>query len=377
MPIDLTTLLLLGGLFFTAVIGDAAFFGDPLQVQVTLPAKLVEQGVTQEGAEDVFASEVGRLGRLASIVRTPTIQVTSRKSVLSALAQPFNLGDVVIAVQHQVGRDVVDIHAMATLNEDGKGLTMIVLVDPPHEPSINFSLEQPDGNVLALLRLTARETMERVAPYRAALADMVDAYQGDATGTTRARMVATRALAAPWVEQRATERVMLYNVLALVALSDGKIPDALQSLANADRIHGADDAAHGILGLNRAFIALSQRQPARARADYVQALARINAGDLPGLRALLFVTAGLVAWSEGDTAQAEQLLRRAAAADPQSSLPYLYLSRLLTAQGRAAEAAAAEAVADAKPPFDHRVPALAVTEYLVDPVRGGFEKRAD
>ncbi|MFO1059659.1 MAG: hypothetical protein U1E53_22165 [Dongiaceae bacterium] len=377
MPTDLSTLLLLGGLFFSAVIGDAAFFGDPLQVQVTLPAKLVEQGVTEDGAEDVFSSEVGRLGQLASVVTTPTIQVTSRKSVLSALAEPFNLGDVVIALQHQVGREVVEVHAMATESDDGKGLAMIVLVDLPHEPSMNFSLEQPDGNVLVLLRRTARETMERVAPYRAALADLSDSYHGDAAAMARAREVAREALAMPYSEHRATERVMLHNLLALIALSEGKLPEAQQALADGEQVPAAEPGARSMLALNRAFIALSEKRSADARDDYVRALNEVRGVDLPGLRSLLFVTAGLVAWSEGDVAQAEDLLRRAAVADTDSGLPYRYLARLLAARGETAQAAAAKAAAVARPPFDHPIPALAISEYLVDPVNGGFEKRTE
>ena len=53
MPIDLTTLALVAGLFFGAVIGDAALFGDPLRLQISVPTRLADGGFTEEAAEQM------------------------------------------------------------------------------------------------------------------------------------------------------------------------------------------------------------------------------------------------------------------------------------------------------------------------------------
>src|SRR5690349_3871631 len=107
MPVDVTTLALVFGLFFGAVIGDAALFGDPLRVQIGVPSRLADAGFPEEVAERIFATEAARIGEVQSIVPTPSVQISSSPSIFAAMAKPLNLEDLVVTLQHQVGRDVV------------------------------------------------------------------------------------------------------------------------------------------------------------------------------------------------------------------------------------------------------------------------------
>jgi hypothetical protein len=88
MP-DLTSLIVIAGLFLGLVIGDAARFGDAVQVQVSVPTRLADTGFTGAAAEQVFAAQVAELGQagfssVRSIVQTPSVQVSTRTTVLAA-----------------------------------------------------------------------------------------------------------------------------------------------------------------------------------------------------------------------------------------------------------------------------------------------------
>src|SRR4029077_6978306 len=133
MPvIAFTTLLIAAGLFFGLVIGDATLLGNPLRVQIAVPAKLVETGFTEAVAERLFLSEAARVGRVLSIVRTPGVEISSRGSVLAAVAKPLSLDQVVIALQNRVGIDVISVEA-AVLDKEGGGLEMVIFVTKPDE----------------------------------------------------------------------------------------------------------------------------------------------------------------------------------------------------------------------------------------------------
>src|SRR5215470_9996157 len=311
MPIDLSTLAILAGLFFGSVIGDAVLFGDKLQVHITVPDKLVAAGFTQEAAEQLFLAEVARVGQVPSIVHTPEADVNSRPSVLEALVRPLKLTEVVSSLQYQLGYDSVMVHCALIEGAAGPGLQMVVVVSQPNEPPVNMKLSQPDGDAAALVERGSRLALEMVSPYRVALTDFWDGRHGDAAQLAHAKEVADGALNQPWDADRATERVMLRNLLALTALRTGDFATAAAQYKLSDTIPGAMPAAYGTVALNRAFVAVAERRPTDAVAQYKQGVQLSTDVRLPGYAADLTLLGGLVAWSAGDTAQAERLIRRA------------------------------------------------------------------
>jgi len=375
MPvIDFTTLLLIAGLFFGMVIGDATLFGDPLRIQIAVPAKLAETGFTEAVAERLFLSEAARIGRAMSIVRTPGVEVSSQGSVFAAVAKPLSLDQVVVALQSRVGFDVISVDG-AVLDKAGGGLEMVIFVSRPDEPLTKIKLAQPDGNPVALVEHGSHSVLEEVSPYRVALTEFSDALGRNGASPTEAKATASRAVARPWVASHATERVMLHNLLALTALLEGDFAGGQAQFDLTDAILQAAPAAHGTVALNRAFVAVAQKRPAEALAYYNIGLEKSAGIALPGYNAKIDTLAGLVAWSRGDTERAEQLFRIAIATRPNDEAPHVYLAQLLAAKGDAAGGAAERIAAGNSHRFGFEIPALAQSEFWVDPVKGGLKRR--
>ena len=168
---------------------------------------------------------------------------------------------------------------------------------------------------------------------------------------------------------------MLHNLLGLTALRDGDFAAAEAHFGASDVIPDALPASHGIVALNRAFAAVAQRRPADAVAQFKEGV-RLGAGvELPSYAARIAMLGGLVAWSAGDAKQAEALLRKAADSLPYSQAAHTYLAQLLASRGDATGAAAEIAVAAGSRSFNVEIPALAQSDFWVDPVNGGVKLR--
>jgi hypothetical protein len=376
MPvIDFSTLLLAAAIFFGIVIGDATLFGDPLRVQIAVPTKLSDTGFTEAVAERLFLSEAAHVARALSIVRTPSVEVSSRQSVLAAAAKPLSLDQVVVALQNRVGIDVIAVDAAVLEKKDG-GLEMVIFVTKPNAALAKIKLTQPDGNPVALVEHGSAAVLEEVSPYRVALTAFTDAVRRDAALPTKAKATASRAVTRPFLAAHATERVMLYNLLGLIALFEDDFAGASAQFDMAAAIPEAAAAARGTVALNRAFVAVAQQRPAAALAYYTAGRADSIGVVLPGYDAKINTLAGLVAWSRGDIERAERLFRLASASRAADEAPHFYLAKLLEAKGDAAGAAVERAAAANSHRFGVEIPALAQSEFWVDPVKGGLKRRS-
>src|SRR5438552_7550190 len=190
MPIDLSTLAILAGLFFGSVVGDAVLFGNQLQVHITVPEKLVAAGFTEETAEQLFLAEVMRVSQVPSIVNTPEAEINSRPTVLEALVKPLQLGDVVSSLQYQLGYNAITIHGAVIEGAAAPGLQMVVVVNQPNEAPATIKLAEPDGDAAALVERGSRRALELVSPYRVALTDFWDGRYGDTAALAHAKEVA-------------------------------------------------------------------------------------------------------------------------------------------------------------------------------------------
>ena len=377
MPIDLSTLAILAGLFFSAVVGDAVLFGDPLQVQITVPAKLVDEGFTEATAEQLFVAEVAHIAQTASIVHTPEVHASSRVSVLAALAKPLGLDGVVVSLQSQLGREMVTVQGALLSGAAPGSLDMVIFVTQPLEPMAKIKLTQADGNPTLLVERGSQMVLEEVAPYRVAVTEFAEAIDGDSAALARARGVATRALARPLVATGGTERFMLRNLLGLCALLDGDMAAAEELFSTTQRIASAPPApgAEGTIALNRAFVAVAQRKPKDAVAHFKAGQALSTGITVQGYQARIATIGGLVAWSTGDTGKAEAWFRESIAEYPADEAPHIYLAQLLAQKGDLAGAAAERAAAAAVQRFEIDIPALALSDFWVDPVQGGLKIR--
>jgi Flp pilus assembly protein TadD len=168
---------------------------------------------------------------------------------------------------------------------------------------------------------------------------------------------------------------MLHNLLALLAVVDGDMAGAETQFRMADLIPGALPGAYGTVSLNRALLAVGARQPAEARRWFQKGQAETKTVHLPGWGAQMSMLSALIAWSDGNQAQAETLLRSAIAAQPTDQKPHAYLAELLAAHGDTAGAAEQRAEALAMRQLTPRIPSLAQSEFWVDPANGGLQLR--
>lgn len=361
-------------LFLGVVVGNAALFGDTLFATVTVPQSLTSIGLTQTTAERMFVTNVAHYLKVPSLLQTPSVTSSSAQNLPMAMAKPFNLQDVVYAIQTSVRSDSVNVSASIVNAEKGGGLLMYLLINNPPDPPTATVLHQPDGDPEALIAQAARRTMEIAAPFRVANSDMAAALSGDKTGMARAKATAIGGLAEPWDPRISgvTEVVMLHNLLAIIAMINGDKADAQNHCAVGLNTQGAEPAAYGLIWLNQAFFAIAERNTHEANRLYDKGSAAVRHVRSQGLQMRVLSLGGIIAWISGDLPEAERRFRSAIATGAGDSEPHRYLALLLTQQGNLAEAKQQQEIAALTRFADSRYPSLAHTYLSLDPAKPGF-----
>jgi hypothetical protein len=372
--LDLTSLIVIVGLFFGVAVGNAALFSDPVQVQISIPSKVSDGGFTESAAEQVFAVQVAEMGQALSIVDTPSVQLSTRPTIMAALAKPLNLGKLVAAIQNEAGIDVVTVHGVMMVEDSGKRLDMVTVISMPRQTPVQFTLSEEGGNAITLVQRAAEGSMAWVAPYRLALTYFVRGMHGDAESVARAKDAATTAIARPWIPERPTEHVMLHNLLALMALLDGDVEAAEAQLRVADTIPGADTKARGYIALSQTFLDVAAGRAAEAEGHFNAGKAMTDSVRLRGWSARVTQLGALVAWSRGDMARAERMLRDTIADMPESETGHYYLAQLLEARGDMMGAAAERIIAANSHRLDNDFQSMPLSLFWVDPVHGGMRR---
>lgn len=370
--IDLTSLVFLGATLLGLIIGDAALYGRAVRVDLSVPQQMTATGFSDTTAEALFLAELNRVGRSASVVATPNIESAHQPSILSALGRSLNLDPVVMAVQARIGVATISVYGAIVARPDTPGLEMYAVLTFPNADATRLVLNQPDGDPATLIQRMARQVSERVAPYRTALADYRDGLDGETAKFDSAREAAETALSRPWIPSVGTQRVMLHNLLAMMALVRNDREEAERQFDLSDPVPDAAPASHGTVMLNRAFLAVVDRDPEAARNFYHRGRDMSVDVAVPHYHGLLNLTHALVLWSERKLDHAEAMLRQMIAALPNDDLPYLYLAALLRTRGRLGEVAPMEREARARRPYRDVIPALAITTFTTDPSVGGY-----
>lgn len=375
---DLTTLLTVVGLFLSVVAGNAAIFGESLYASIAVPNTLSNGGFDKATAEKVFAAELAWYTRLPSILPTPNVSVSSSPSFTMALAKPLQLQDVVLAIQTQIRQDVVSANGAIMQDGGGKGLSMIMVINAPPDPPATLTLSQPDGDPRALLKTAAREAMIIIAPYRVALSDLAGALHYDPDAFEKAEATAKRGLNQPWdfSEQNATELALLQNLLGVLAIRKRDGTEARHRFRLASSIPNAHHHAYGLVRMNEAFLALTERRTADA------AIAFAAGNDILGregrdlLTGRIMVLEALIAWQAGDLARAEKLLRESMDTLGTEIEPHYYLSRMAIDRGDTATAHAELAMAHIAARLDKHYASLAHTILAIDVRTGALDPNA-
>jgi hypothetical protein len=245
----------------------------------------------------------------------------------------------------------------------------------PRQPPVQFTLSEEGGDAIALVQRAAERSMEWVAPYRLALTYFVRSVHGDTASLASAKDTATKAIARPWIPERATEHVMLHNLLALMALLDGDAEGARAQLGLTDVIPGADAKSRGYIELTRSFLDVADGHAADAERHFNIGKAMTDSVRLRGWSARVTMLGGLVAWSRGDLGLAERMLRQCIAEMPEAEAGHYYLARLLEAGGDTMGAAAERVIAANSHRLDNDLLSMPQSLFWVDPVNGGLRRR--
>jgi hypothetical protein len=373
LPFDFTSLFLLAGMAISLIAGEAAMYGDTLTLHIGVSPKIAQGGFDTAAAEQIFIAESARIVRGESIIPTPTLRVSSRPTVMSALAAPLQLAPVIGALQDDFGYDRLVVNA-AVLSGTGDSLRMLIVVQQPRQTPEQIDVTRTDGDPAALVRRGADATMARVSPYRVAQANYVRGLDDEPAALQEAKETATRYLARPWEPARASERAMLHNLLAMLALIDGQIPAAEGELSQVDPIPGVLPQARAVVALNRAFLAVAAKRPTEALSFFQAGEKLAPSISLPNVGARITTLSGLVSWSGGDVVEAEKSFRAAIAALPSDEGPHVYLAQLLAAKGDEAGAQKEREAGAATHPFDVEIPVFAQSIFWVDPVNGGIKR---
>jgi hypothetical protein len=373
--VDLTTLITVAGVLLGLIVGDAAFLGEALHVTISIPTKLESEGLSKATAEQLFAAELNRYTQIKSPIATPSVDTSSAPSWPVALARPLQLEELVYSIQASV-RDygVVSVTGSVVADQQGAGLKMFMVISNPPDPPVARSLLQPDGSANALIAKAARETMVAIGPFKVAITDFEDGLSGDPAGFERSKETIAIGLMQPWDprEAGATETAMLINLRGMLAIRDGDMAAAENDFVLGKTIPGANQQAYVVMALNQAFLAIADQRPVAAALHCREAVAYGHPLQPRSMTSRLRVLSGLIAWSEGNLAAAEQDFRAAIAISDDTQMPHRYLAALMAARGDAAGAEAERNAAIAARRFDPKSPSVAQTLFQLDPVHGGY-----
>ncbi|MGE0225830.1 MAG: hypothetical protein AB7F35_28255 [Acetobacteraceae bacterium] len=371
---DIGTILLLASLLMGAVIGDAALFGKTMRVHFTLPASVTSQGMTQEAAEQIFISEFARLADIAYILPFPTIAQANKDSLLSVVAKPLKIDPVVEVVQGKFGSDMVSMK-FAMVNGPGSGeITLLSMVTNANGQPLRFSISGPEREPDRLVEAMARRIASETLPYRVALSDYEQGVRGDPTGFERAKALCEKALAHGFDRSTATQRVMLYNTLGLIAVHHNDLAAAERLWTTGMQVPYANGTAYAIIAANRAFLAIARRDPVQARAMHDTAMSLRTLPYLAYFDHHLEMLDSLITWAEGDLTAADDglaMVGQRLVADTALT----YRAHLAAVRGRTEEAQVMAERAVFLKTLKHIHPDLAGSVFWVNPAEGGIELR--
>jgi hypothetical protein len=356
------------------VAADSAMRGNVLNVDITVPPKIVQTGFDSDTVERIFIAEAERFTEIQSIIPAPALRISSKPDLLTAMATPIRLDNAVGALQDQFGYNRMEVHA--SIIADGTNpLRILMVIEQPYRPAERILLTQADGDADALVRRAAGATMIQISPYRSALSEYSRGIHGDPAQLAVVKEIATRDLMRSWDPNRASQRAMLRNLLALLALIEGDMARAKHLLEQVDSMPDVLPEARGIVMLNRTFLAVAEKRSEDARSLLAIGTQLAGGIQLNNTPARIETLRGLVAWSGGDMVQAEQSFRHAIMMLPVDEGPHRYLANILTLQGDEAGAAKERAASAMASPYEVEIPGLAQSVFWVDPINGGITRR--
>jgi hypothetical protein len=363
VSMELATIGLLSAIVFGLIAGDAVISANTMAVGIGLPPTVQQSGLTRQSAEEIFVTELSRIAAIPSGVPVPVPRVSSRRTVIGALAEPLKLTDLTIALQDLFGLE--PIRVSATMMQRGNGLVMEAIVAQEGHPLQRLSFERPDGDAVALIRHAAISTFAEIAPFRVTLAQLRDVLQDPQMDVRPIRAQAERLLQRDWGVDSDIERSALHSLVSVLALLHGDVEGAQAEIRRADAIEGALPTARTFYALNGSFVGLLQGDMRLAERELNRATQTPMQQIIPVFPAYIEVQRGLISWADGKIDDADAAFQRALVIDPRNNVAMTY--RHWVAQSRLGvppDAADRPPVAST---FSPQIPGLMASAFLLDP----------
>jgi hypothetical protein len=360
---ELATIGLLSAIVFGLIAGDAVISANTMAVGIGLPPAVQQSGLTRQSAEEIFVTELSRIAAIPSGVPVPAPRVSSRRTVIGALAEPLKLTDVTIALQDLFGLE--PIRVSATVIQRGDGLVMETILAQQGRPLQRLSFERPDQDAVALIRHAAVTTFAEIAPFRVTLAQLRDVLQDPAIDVAPVRAQAERLLRRDWGADSDVERSALHSLVSVLALLHGDVAGARDEIARADAIVGALPTARPFYALNASFIGVLDGDLRLAERELARAAQVPMRQVIPVFPAYIEIQRGLIDWADGKVDTADAAFRRALEIDPRNRAAQIYRHWIARSRdGAAPDATDRPPAVSATSP---QIPGLMSSAFLLDP----------
>lgn len=363
VSMELATIGLLSAIVFGLIAGDAVISANTMAVGIGLPPTVQQSGLTRQSAEEIFVTELSRIAAIPSGVPVPVPRVSSRRTVIGALAEPLKLTDLTVALQDLFGLE--PIRVSATIIQRGNGLVMEAIVAQEGHPLQRLSFERPDGDAVALIRQAAISTFAEIAPFRVTLAQLRDVLQDPNLDVGRVRAHAERLLQRDWGVDSDVERSALHSLVSVLALLHGDVEGARDEIRRAEAIDGALPTARSFYALNGSFIGILQGDLLLAERELNRAAHIPMRQIIPVFPAYVEVQRGLISWAAGKIDDADAAFQRALEVDPRNNAALIYRHWIAQSRlGIAPNATDRPAIATTLSP---QIPGLMASAFLLDP----------
>jgi len=254
-------------------------------------------------------------------VAVPTPRVSSRGSLISALAEPLRLTGLTTALQDLFGLESVRVSA--TMLQVEAGLRMEIVVSQQGKPPRLLELSPPNLDAVELLRRGAREALTEIAPFRVMLARLHDFLDGKETDLSGVRAATNTMLGRNWRRDDYIEHSAFLNMSAVIFLLEGDPAQAAREVHLADSLL----STRAIHALNAAFLSILSGDLERARAQTERGII-LSLRAPPFVRPYVLIQRGLLAWAEGQRETALQLMQEALQVEPDNRNALSYVAWL-------------------------------------------------
>ncbi len=337
--------IIVAALLALGLIGtDAVLNSGTVKFDIQVTDDLAKRGFTTQLVDAIMDNDLKRLVEFKSIVRPPTIRSTQTKSIVGAVADALNMGNVTASFQNDLGLNPVSLTGSLMPSGKSEDEFRFILSGNSRYTGV-FNIDETSGGrpMPEFLRDMAEKAVARLEPYAAAL-DQFHVFNRrlvqHKSQTSRedvtvfiGRMLASEA------GQRGgdvsdLDHAAFHNLLGLVALMQHNAAPAEQAFKMAMML----DPSLGIPAINLGLLYVTQHRYDDAIALTDASLKLREVVRTPYLVSNAYTVKALALWGKGDLQGASNFFLGAARAYPATLWAYFYWAELLDSAGNARDA---------------------------------------